>query len=128
MWTPEAVLDRITRQSLLADSMFTALDADELLDERDRDFDGDWCRAAETLQQAWNSFPDAIHETPAIDAVREAAFKRVFSASGGNHDLAATVSDDFELICRRALLGLDDLLVLNMQQAYDSQQIPHQAL
>jgi hypothetical protein len=58
--------------------------------------------------------------------VREAAFKRTFDASGGHHDLAATVSDDFELICRRALLGVELPFITALEQAYDAQQIPHQ--
>ena len=128
MWTPQTVLNRIVSQSLLADAMFTTFDADALLDQRDQTLDDGWVRAAKTLQAAWDRHPDAIRMTPAIDAVREAAFKRVFAASGGNHDLAAVVSDDFELICRRALLGVDVPFILMLQEAYDSQQIPHQKL
>lgn len=125
MWTPQTVTKRITSGSLLPDSVFGSLDADALLNERDDSFDCDWIRAAESLQFAWDSHPDASRDTIAIDAVREAAFKRTFDASGGHHDLAATVSDDFELICRRALLGVELPFVTVLEQAYEAHQIPH---
>jgi hypothetical protein len=125
MWTPQIVLERITSGALLPDSMFESLDADELLSERDYSFDDDWVRTAESLQHAWERNSDASSATPAVTAVREVAFKRTFSASGGNHELAATVSDDFDLICRRALLGVEEPFIAALQQAYDGQQIPH---
>ena len=125
MWTPQTVAERIASGALLPDSMFESLDADTLLEERDDSFDDDWVRSAESLQLAWDRHPDASHAIPAISAVREAAFKRTFDASGGHHDLAATVSDDFELICRRALLGVALPFITALEQAYDEQQIPH---
>jgi hypothetical protein len=125
MWTPQSVVERIANGSLLPDSMFESLDADTCLVERDDTFDDDWVRAAESLQFAWDNYPDFIRVAAAVDAVREAAFKRTFDASGGNHDLAATVSDDFDLISRRALLGMELPFVTALEQAYEAQQIPH---
>jgi hypothetical protein len=127
MWTPQIVIERIANGSLLPDAMFESLDADTLLDERDERFDDDWVRAAKSLQFAWDRYPHAGRATPAIDAVREAAFRRAFAASGGHHDLAATVSDDFDLICRRALLGLELPFITTLEQAYDANDIPHKA-
>ncbi len=125
MWTPQTVIERIASGSLLPDSVFGSLDADALLCERDDSFDDDWVRAAESVQFAWERHPNASHNTPAVDAVREAAFKRTFHASGGHHDLAAAVSDDFELICRRALLGIESPFITVLEEAYDAHQIPH---
>ncbi len=103
--------------------MFESLDVDTLLNERDASFDDEWVRAAEFLQFAWKRHPAAGTDTPAIDAVRVAAFRRAFDASSGHHDLAATVSDDFDLICRRALLGVEVPFITALEQAYDAQQI-----
>ena len=128
MWTPQNITERILSGSLLPDSMFQSLEPDALLDQRDSScFDDDWVHAAEALQSAWDSYPDARAATAAIDAVRELAFKRTFSASGGNPDLAAAVSDDFELICREALLGAESPFITALQKAYDADQIPHEA-
>lgn len=124
MWAPETVRQRIASGSLLPDSMFESLDADTLLDERDDSSDDDWVRAAESLQFAWDRYPDASRASPAVDAMREAAFKRAFEASGGHHDLAATVSDDFDLICRRALLGVELPFITALEQAYEAHQFP----
>lgn len=124
MWIPQTVTERIASGSLLPDSMFESLDADALLDKRDDSSDDDWVRAAESLQYEWERYPDASRATPAIDAVREAAFKRTFKASGGHHDLAATVSDDFDLICRRALLGVELPFITTLEQIYEAHQFP----
>lgn len=124
MWTPQIVTERIASGTLLPDSMFESLDADALLDDRDSTFDGDWVRTAASLQYEWDGYPNANRAIPAIDAVREAAFKRAYSASGGHHDLAATVSDDFDLICRRALLGVELPFITALEQAYDAHQFP----
>jgi hypothetical protein len=124
MWTPQTVTERIASGSLLPDSMFASLDADALLDKRDDSSDDDWVRAAESLQYEWDRYPDASRATPWIDAVREAAFKRTFEASGGHHDLSATVSDDFDLICRRALLGIELPFITALEQTYEAHQFP----
>jgi predicted RNA-binding Zn ribbon-like protein len=105
--------------------MFDDLDPDALLDARDDDdFDDDWVHSAETIEAAWEEFPARASYGAAIEAVREATFKRVFSASGGNHDLAATVSDDFEMICKDGLLGLELSFIRGLQEAYDADRLP----
>ena len=124
MWIPQTVTERIASGSLLPDSMFASLDADALFDKRDDSSDDDWVRAAESLQYEWDRYPDASRATPLIDAVRETAFKRTFEASGGHHDLAATVSDDFDLICRRALLGIELPFITALEQTYEAHQFP----
>jgi hypothetical protein len=125
MWTPEDAIKRISNGSLLPDVAFNDLDTDALLDARDGSFDDDWIRSAEIIQAAWQQFADNALYTSAIDAAREAAFKRAFNASHGHHDLAATVSDDFEIICKRSLLGIELPFIIGLQEAYDAQQIPN---
>lgn len=126
MWIPQSVTERIANGSLLPDSMFESLEPDTLLDQRDSScFDDDWVRSAEALRPAWDRFPDARAANSAIDAVRELAFKRAFNASGGNPDLAAAVSDDFELICRQALLRVESPFITALKQAYEASEIPH---
>lgn len=124
MWTPEDVMNRISSGSLLPDVLFDGLDIDELLDARADSFDDGWIRSAEAIVAAWQQFSDVTRHSSAIDAVREAAFKRTFNASHGHHDLAATVSDDFEIICKRYLLGIELPFISGLQEAYDTQQIP----
>lgn len=66
MWTPQTVTKRIASGSLLPDSMFELLDADTLLDQRDDSSDDDWVRAAESLQYAWDHYPDAGPAPPRL--------------------------------------------------------------
>ena len=124
MWTPKEVIERISSRTLLPDSMFKSIDPDEVLDARDDSFEDDWLRAAEALQAAWERSPDAESEAATIDAVREVAFRHTFDASGGHHDLAATVSDDLEVICKRAFLGAESPFITSLEEAYDAHQIP----
>jgi hypothetical protein len=125
MWTPQDVMMRISNGSLLPDALFDDLDSDVLLDARDDSFDDDWIRSAESIQAGWQQFSDGVRYTSGIDAMREAAFKRTFNASHGHHDLAATVSDDFEIICKRSILGIELPFISRLQEAYDAQQIPN---
>ncbi len=104
--------------------MFDDLDSDAVLDARDDTFDDNWIRAAEAVQAAWEGSTESVRYTSAIEAVRETAFKRAFNGTCGNHDLAATVSDDFEIICKRHVLELDSPFVTALQVAYDAHQIP----
>jgi hypothetical protein len=125
MWTPSEVMERIANESLLPDSMFEEVDADAALDDRDDDFDDDWVRAAEAVEAAWEAARALRTQSRRIDRVKEKAFKRVFSASGGHHDLAAAVSDDFELICKRALTNFDCPFIAVLEQAYEAKRFPH---
>ncbi len=104
--------------------MFEGLDAYKLLDARSGFFDKNWMLSFGEIESAWRQFRDSVRNEPAMVKLREAAYIRAFSASGGNPDLAATVSDDFEIICKRTLLGLDMPFVAWLEEVYEAQRIP----
>ncbi|KML63542.1 hypothetical protein VL15_00820 [Burkholderia cepacia] len=80
------------------------VDCDRALDSRDADpFDAQWMAAFDAI----DGDPGAAIDTPAVNALREKAYKFAFSASG-NADVAACVSDDIELIARSRLSGRTD--------------------
>ncbi|HDR9588585.1 hypothetical protein [Burkholderia stabilis] len=80
------------------------VDCDSALDRRDAGpFDAQWMAAFD----ATDGDPGAAIDTPAVDALREKAFKLAFVASG-NAGVAACVSDDIELIARSRLSGCID--------------------
>ena len=125
MWEPTAVIERIKRGELLPDSMFGDLDPDALLTERDYSFEGDWLRAAEGIEADWQELLTRRPELARIiDRVRETAFRRSFEASRGHHDLAAMTSEDFEIICKHAVLGAECPFTVAMQGAYDAHRFP----
>ncbi|RAP97318.1 hypothetical protein DPR02_38690 [Burkholderia cepacia] len=80
------------------------LDCDRALDSRDAEpFDAQWMASFDEI----DGDPGAVLDRPAVDALREKAFKLAFGASG-HAGVAACVSDDIELIARSRLSGRTD--------------------
>ncbi|WP_338641843.1 hypothetical protein [Burkholderia pyrrocinia] len=80
------------------------VDCDRALDSRDAEpFDAQWMAAFDAI----DGDPGTAIDRPAVDALREKAFKLAFGASG-NAGVAACVSDDIELIARSRLSGRTD--------------------
>ncbi|RQR27604.1 hypothetical protein DIE23_26255 [Burkholderia sp. Bp9143] len=80
------------------------VDCDRALASREAEpFDASWMTAFDEI----DGDPWAALDKPAVDALREKAFRLAFRASG-NADLAACVSDDIELIARSRLSGRID--------------------
>lgn len=110
--------------TLLAPSTFEGIDPDELLDRREEgDFEDDWIRAAEDVQAEWEDSATArIHQTD-IDGIRELVFKTTYNATQ-NAELAATVSDDFELIGKASAMALESPYIGQMLKTYEAGGIP----
>ncbi|RQR26524.1 hypothetical protein [Burkholderia sp. Bp9142] len=80
------------------------VDCDRVLASRDAaPFDACWMTAFDEV----DGDPGAALDKPAVDALREKAFRLAFRASG-NVDIAACVSDDIDLIARSRLSGRTD--------------------
>jgi len=80
------------------------IDCDRVLASRDAQlFDVRWMTAFDEV----DGDPGAALDKPAVDALREKAFRLAFRASG-NADIAACVSGDIELIARSRLSGRTD--------------------
>ncbi|MCR4468373.1 hypothetical protein [Burkholderia sp. SCN-KJ] len=80
------------------------VDCDRALASREAEpFDAGWMAAFDAI----DGNPGAVLDKPAVDALREKAFRLAFRASG-NADIAACVSDDIELIARSRLSGRTD--------------------
>jgi hypothetical protein len=124
MWHPETVLARLERGSLLGDATFAEVELDAVLDRRDEgEFDSIWSRVAAQVFGRWQQLPTEQSLKAAIDKVREVAFKQVFRATHG-HEVAGYVSDDFELICKAAVVGISDPFIEHLAGSYDRQTIP----
>ena len=105
--------------------MFAGLDADSILRQRDDAFDQAWIRAAEPIQIAWEKSARSRSTQSEIDAVRQAAFEKVLQLSEGDEDLAGTVGDDFEIICKQAITGSPSPFIDSLRESYESNRIPH---
>ncbi|UOD29245.1 hypothetical protein INH39_28150 [Massilia violaceinigra] len=87
-------------------------DWDAALDARDSPaFDADWLESNEKLAVGY-----PVDETATME-VREAVFKAVFRLTA-NPDLAAYVSDDFDLITQANLHGADIAFIRRLWDSY----------
>jgi hypothetical protein len=97
---------------------------DEMLESRDgAEFESDWLRVFETLEQ--KEFSNA--DIALIDEIREIAYKKSF-ASTNHAELAAYIADDFELIVKSLLSGLNDEWLNALLLAYLQGLFPHTKL
>lgn len=97
---------------------------DEMLESRDSaEFENDWLRVFETLEQ--KEFSDA--DAALIDEIREIAYRKTY-ASTSHAELAAYVADDFELIVKSLLSGLNDEWLNALLLAYLQGLFPHTKL
>ncbi|MBM2766173.1 hypothetical protein BAN20980_03305 [Burkholderia anthina] len=97
------------------------VDCDRVLDSRDAEpFDTPWMAAFDEV----DGDPGAALDKPAVDVLREKAFRLAFRASG-NADIAACVADDIELIARSRLSGrVDGWPIHLLWNAYQNGRFP----
>tara|TARA_R110002073_G_scaffold172563_13_gene329812 strand:+ start:4308 stop:4721 length:414 start_codon:yes stop_codon:yes gene_type:complete len=119
--------DLITNlQSLVNSGRFlSALDMnalDDILDARDfNPFDAEWKRVHELVMQ------HQLDASPAVDALREAAFKRAFAITE-SPDACGYISDDFGLIADADRAGVSDGWLSAITALYASGALPHGVL
>ena len=110
-------------QSLVDSDRFLAtvnLDAvNDMLDSRDAaPFDSEWVRVHELVTQ------HELGPSPAVDALRESAFKRAFAITE-SPDVCGYISDDFGLIADAARADVSDAWLAALAASYASGVIPH---
>ena len=105
----DVLVSAIEDERMLAEAAFSTIDADALLDDRDSNelFEAQWLRVHRKLEELWKAEPIDDDQVDAVDELREVAFSAAGEASG-HHELAAYVSDDFDLIGKALVLGFDD--------------------
>jgi hypothetical protein len=119
------MLARITSGSLLPPETVAAMDHNAILDARDgdADFEAEWLRCYKTIEEQWNAAEIDAAATALKEDVRRESFLTVSRATT-QHEIASYVSDDFDLIARASLLGMNDPFVNRMWEAYDRGEIP----
>ena len=98
----------------------------EILDSRETDpFDSNWVEAYESLKQHLENFNE--NEKKELDEflkeIRKEAFIKTIKASQSS-DLAAYVSDDFEMIGTALILEFSNSFMASMLNSYDSGIVP----
>jgi hypothetical protein len=122
---PTEILRRIMDGSLLSPDVIRALDHDAILDARDCDakFEAEWMRCHNEIEAEWPT-ANVAKETAALsEDIRRESFLTVSRATT-QHEIASYVSDDFDIIMRGSILGLDDDFLNSLWDAYDRNEIP----
>ena len=97
--------------------------ADDLIDARESEpFDGEWMRVYSAIQDA-EVEGELQTKNVIVDELREWAFKRAHGVSG-NSEIAAYVSDDFELLARALQAGWSDEWLGALWQTYRAGRFP----
>jgi hypothetical protein len=123
-WSPNQILQRLNSDEFFRQLIDNEEFLNKLLDVRDQDeFDDAWVKAAEEIQALWDDFVQASDIQSQILAIREQTFRKCFDACNSS-DVAGYVSDDFEIIAKSQVLGLDGPLLQQLRVAYDRCTIP----
>jgi hypothetical protein len=123
-----SVLSRISDGTLLPASYYGQLDCDGVLDARDgRDFDAAWVRQSREVELRWAEAEVSAEARALAEDIRRESFLAVSRATR-QHEIAGYVSDDFELIVRGRLAGVEGGLIGQLWSAYDRGEFPHPPL
>jgi hypothetical protein len=114
------LINSINNDDLLGDKVFKDLDLDEVLDARDEEhFDKSWIETFKLIDKLTLKRSDA----QLIDNIREISFKKTYKYCEDS-DLAACVSDDFELIAKALYFNLSDPFINSLWISYKNHNIP----
>lgn len=98
---------------------------DSWLDLRDSDeFDASWMSAHLSTKERETSSPLGQDELEIVNHIREMAFLKTIRATG-HSELAAYVSDDFELMARAARIGFEDRWLRALSDVYQQERFPY---
>jgi hypothetical protein len=123
-----SILSRIAEGTLLPASYFGQLDCDAALDARDGDeFDAAWVRQYEEVERRWAEAAVSAEARTLAEDVRRESFLAVSRATR-QHEIASYVSDDFDLIVRGRLVGIEGDLLGRLWEVYDRGEFPRPPL
>ena len=116
--------EKILNNDFFDKKYLQAIDIDELLDLRDdKEFDDGWVRVFEKTKEY--SIKSEIVEQ--IDEIRENVFKKIYDLTESS-DLAAYISDDFDLMCRAYIVELNDEWLAKVAHIYNDKRIPSEKM
>jgi hypothetical protein len=121
----KSILGRIAEGSLFPAAYFAELDCDAALDSRhsDPEFKASWVRLSKEIEGRWKGATIADGLRALANDIRRESFLAVSRATA-QHEIASYVSDDFELVVRGRLLGLNDPLLDQVWHAHDQGTFP----
>jgi hypothetical protein len=125
----KSVLSRIKDGTLLPAAHYGELDCDAALDARDSDaeFDSEWVRLSDEIEGRWGVATIAAEAEALAEDIRKESFLAVSRATQ-QHEIASYVSDDFELIVRGRLLGMEGSFLRQLWAVYERGDFPRPPL
>jgi hypothetical protein len=126
---PIEMLAAIDNGALLGASVFEGVDCDAVVSALDASpaYEAEWLRLKEAVDRAW----EQAAPTSVIRQLAERIQKHVFlkvSEVSGHPEIAAYVSDDFDLIVRGRVAGLKDGFLERLWATYQAGQLPSPAI
>lgn len=117
--TLDQLLAAINDGSMLPPEVYSELDLDTILDNRDSNeaFEQSWLLASAEISQRWDVAPHHREKEILVETIRKQSFMQVSDATH-QHEIASSVSDDFELIAKAIALNLKNVFVTHMFECY----------
>ena len=111
--------------AVLTPDVFGNIDYDEVLSSRDDDpdFDKNWNKVYNALDKKLADQDVSPEVDQLIEEIRENSFAVAEQGTDG-HELAQSISDDFELFARSIMLEFFDPFLESMWEAYENGEIP----
>lgn len=120
----QKIIHLINTGNLLSTKIFSAIDIDDALDRRDSEpFDSHWISAFNETESIYKKMALNEQVIASINKIRELAFKAVNEAA--DSEIAAYVSDDFELIAKSVVINSTNLWVSALFSTYISGNFPY---
>lgn len=117
--TLDDLLTGIRTHALVCPAYYADLEWDDALDQRDSrgPFDSDWGHLYNATKPLWSNASTEVRSQ--VDTIRKEAFL-VVSGATGQHEIASYVSDDFDLMCRCLVLGIEHPMTEYLLRAYQT--------
>lgn len=119
------VLSRVESGALLGTAFFTKINLDQALDERDHDapFEKKWLDAWNSTEATWKTMRHAEGAESLASRITKEVFLRASRATT-QHEIAAYLSEDFELIVRDKILSINNPFVVQLWKSYEAGILP----
>jgi hypothetical protein len=123
-WT-QGLLARIAEGNLFSEPYYRRLDLDAALDSResDREFDSQWVKTYEEIDECWNRVEVGTKLRDLAEQIRRQTFLHIHKLTG-HHEIAGFVSDDLDLIVRGRLLRINEPFLDRLWQSYERGEFP----
>jgi hypothetical protein len=122
---PIEMLAAIDNGTLLGARVFDGVDCDAVVNAQDASpaYEAEWLRLKEAVDRAWEQAAPSAVIRQLAERIQKHVFLKVSEVSG-HPEIAAYVSDDFDLIVRGRVAGLKDAFLERLWSAYQAGQLP----